>query len=78
VSRRHATIQLVDDGVTSSAVLHDLGSTNGTFVDGRAVTQPVTLEDGQAIGIGEAAVTFRTWSSIEAPTKRITRPKIVE
>jgi hypothetical protein len=42
------------------------------------VTQPVTLEDGQAIGIGEAAVTFRTWSSIEAPTKRITRPKIVE
>jgi DNA-binding winged helix-turn-helix (wHTH) protein len=73
VSRRHASIRLVDEGTMTAAVLEDLGSTNGTFVEGRPVTQPVTLEDGQAIAIGEATVTFRTWSSAASPTKRIKR-----
>jgi DNA-binding winged helix-turn-helix (wHTH) protein len=75
VSRRHASLRLVDDGVTTSAVLDDLDSTNGTFVEGRPVTGPVTLEDGQTIGIGEAALTFRSWSSVDSPTKKIKRQK---
>ena len=73
VSRRHARIQLVDGASGTSAVIEDLGSTNGTFVDQRRVRQPVALKDGQTIQVGEATLTFRAWSSTAAPTKRIKR-----
>jgi hypothetical protein len=53
--------------------VEDLGSTNGTFVEGRRVTRPVALDDGDAIQVGEATLTYHTWSSAEAPTKRIAR-----
>ncbi len=39
----------VSDG---SAVLHDLGSTNGTYHNGRRVTVPTTLSRGDSIQIG--------------------------
>lgn len=74
VSRRHAVVRVSPDGPTVAAAIEDLGSTNGTFVAGRQVKRPTPLADGQAIGIGEATLTFRTWSSVEAPTKRIRRP----
>lgn len=52
VSRRHAEIRL-DDG---SAVIRDLGSTNGTFVDGeRASTARLT--DGSTITLGRTRIT---------------------
>lgn len=73
VSRRHAVVRVSGDGAAPAAVIEDLGSTNGTFVDGRQVKRPTPLADGQTIGIGEATLTFRTWSSVEAPTKRIRR-----
>lgn len=71
VSRRHAAIRIVTDGTTTGAVIEDLGSTNGTFVDGRRVTKPVPLGDGDTIRVGEATLTFRAWSAANAPTKRI-------
>ena len=73
VSRRHASIRLVSDGVTTTAVLEDLASTNGTFVNDRAVDTPVTLADGQTIRVGEATLTFRASSSAGAATKKIRR-----
>lgn len=73
VSRRHASIRIDDGGAARSATIEDLGSTNGTFVDGRRLTRPATVTDGQTIAIGDATLTFRTWSSVEAPTKRIRR-----
>jgi DNA-binding winged helix-turn-helix (wHTH) protein len=74
VSRRHAAVRLTQvDGATTSAVIEDLGSTNGTFVEGRRVTRPVTLVDGDAIRVGEEMLTFRTASAAGAPTKRIVR-----
>ena len=52
VSRRHAEIRLDDDG----AVVRDLGSTNGTFVDGeRAGT--ARLADGSTITVGRTRIT---------------------
>ena len=71
VSRRHASINIDGADEPMSAVIEDLGSTNGTFVNGRRVRQPVTLEDGQEITVGEATLTFRAWSSAGAATKKI-------
>jgi DNA-binding winged helix-turn-helix (wHTH) protein len=73
VSRRHAAVRLVADGDRTTAVLEDLGSTNGTFVARRRVTGPVTLEEGDPVEVGEATLTFRTGSAANAPTRRIGR-----
>ena len=75
LSRRHASIRLIADGIHPAAVIEDLKSTNGTFVEGRRVTTPVTLVDGDVIRIGDAQLTFRTSSSVSAPTRRIDRPR---
>ena len=71
VSRRHASIGLTTDAASATAVIEDLGSTNGTFVDGRRITRPVTVEDGDTIRIGEATLIFRSGASANAVTKRI-------
>lgn len=47
VSRQHASITLRDDGY----ILKDLGSKNGTFVNGREVDGPHALQDGDEIQI---------------------------
>ena len=54
VSRRHARI-LIDP---SGARLEDLGSKNGTFCNGRPVTDTVRLRDGDAVQVGRAEMTF--------------------
>jgi len=55
VSRRH--VEIVQEG--SAYWLVDLGSTNGTEVDGRRV-QRARLTDGLRFTIGETTVTFST------------------
>jgi hypothetical protein len=55
VSRRHA--EIVQEG--SAYWLVDLGSTNGTEVDGRRV-QRARLDDGSRFTLGETTVTFST------------------
>jgi len=52
VSRRHAAIERIGDGF----VLRDLGSTNGTSLDGVPVTAPMTLHDGARIGLGSGTI----------------------
>jgi len=55
VSRRHARIVVGAD----DAILEDLGSKNGTLLNGEAIQAPTKLSDGDEIRIGRAAVTFR-------------------
>jgi DNA-binding winged helix-turn-helix (wHTH) protein len=55
VSRRHARI-LVSEG---NARLEDLGSKNGTFLNGRKVTSAVALADADEIRLGLVPLTFR-------------------
>jgi hypothetical protein len=55
ISRRHA--EIVQEG--SAYWLVDLGSTNGTEVDGRRV-QRARLDDGSRFTLGETTVTFST------------------
>lgn len=55
VSRRHARLSL--DG--TRAMLEDLGSKNGTYVNDRQVTTPTSVGDGDQIRIGALVFTFR-------------------
>ena len=55
VSRLHARIEMRDDGV----YVEDLGSRNGTTVDGEAVTAPRKLTVDDEVTVGSAAVVFR-------------------
>ena len=48
-SRRHAAIRVVEGAV----VIEDLGSTNGTYVDGRRITTATTLSGGETIKMGQ-------------------------
>jgi pSer/pThr/pTyr-binding forkhead associated (FHA) protein len=55
VSRLHARIEIRDDGV----YVEDLGSRNGTAVDGEPVTEPLQLAVDDEITVGGAALVFR-------------------
>jgi ABC-2 type transport system ATP-binding protein len=48
VSRRHATFSPAGAGLT----VQDLGSTNGTFVNGKRLTDTVALETGDRVELG--------------------------
>lgn len=52
ISRHHARLTLQG----SAYILEDLGSTNGSFVNGRRVTGPVALSAGDMIGLGDTVV----------------------
>ncbi len=55
ISRRHCEVVLQGN----HAVLHDLGSTNGTYVEGRRIAEPTVLGDGAIIGIGSFTLVYR-------------------
>ncbi|MFZ5762057.1 MAG: FHA domain-containing protein [Thermodesulfobacteriota bacterium] len=55
VSRRHAMIQVESNGRHN---LIDLGSANGTMVNGRRVLTPTRLHPGDRIGIGKTVLLF--------------------
>lgn len=57
VSRRHARI-IVDD----AAVVEDLDSKNGTFVDGQPVRGARPLTDGAVVRFGPVEMRFRLWA----------------
>lgn len=55
VSRRHAEIHVVD----GQARVIDLGSTNGTFVDGERI-HAAALADGSTVTVGRTRITYRS------------------
>jgi hypothetical protein len=56
VSRLHA--ELAHDARARRWRVRDLGSTNGTFVDGQRLTGPVVLAGGELVGVGDVAFLF--------------------
>jgi pSer/pThr/pTyr-binding forkhead associated (FHA) protein len=54
MSRRHAAIRMGPSGVE----IEDLGSLNGTFVDGERIST-ADLHDGSTITVGRSRLTFR-------------------
>src|SRR6202048_824155 len=62
VSRRHA---LVHAQGAAEFSLVDLGSSNGTHLNGRRVIQPVPLQNGDVIQIGEQSLIFHPKKILE-------------
>lgn len=58
VSRQHLEIRVTPDGVIAT----DLGSTNGTYVEGNSITA-ATLVDGNSLTIGRTRIMF--WTGAE-------------
>ncbi len=71
VSRHHARIVVS----LQAATLEDLGSKNGTFVQGRRVASPVRLANGDQIKMGEARLTFRCFGKIGTTESEMTEPE---
>jgi len=55
LSRTHAEVHRGWDGVT----IRDLGSKNGTKIDGTKITTPTVLRDGALIELGKVVLRFR-------------------
>ncbi len=66
VSRRHARI-VINEG---AALLEDLGSKNGTFVADERITQPMPLQDGDQIRVGDFSLVFTAASLHPTQTQR--------
>ena len=64
VSRQHALVQRMENG---EYCLFDLGSRNGTFLNGTRVTIPVTLNDGDRISLGDFHVSFHCPKRVNGP-----------
>ena len=58
ISRRHARIVISGKNVA----IEDLGSKNGTFVEGKRIDKPRVLSDGKRIQVGSIVLTFRVFS----------------
>jgi hypothetical protein len=56
ISRRHARIEIREAG---KCWLSDLGSRNGTWVNGTRIADVVRLRDGDRVGIAQVRFTFR-------------------
>jgi adenylate cyclase len=67
VSRRHAVIS--EEGPDEFHIL-DLGSSNGTLLNGRRVTRSTPLKDGDAIEIGPFRILFRQRTPNESAGRR--------
>jgi pSer/pThr/pTyr-binding forkhead associated (FHA) protein len=58
VSRHHALIELISMGNLYFVYFKDLGSLNGSFVNGRRVGEQVFLLDGDVITLGNVSLSF--------------------
>ncbi|MBI5544684.1 MAG: FHA domain-containing protein [Deltaproteobacteria bacterium] len=63
-SKRHAVIRW--DQASRRCTVEDLGSSNGTFVNGRRVRAETPLNDGDIIGFGEAHYWFLLAATLHA------------
>jgi pilus assembly protein CpaF len=63
ISREHCAIALANGG----GLIRDLGSRNGTYVNGKRITGDEKLSDGSMIQLGDFTLLFRTGSPPATP-----------
>lgn len=68
MSRRHGVVQQLQPG---KFCYIDLGSSNGSSVNGRRVTIPIELRDGDAVVCGGTRLTFHNRSGVSEPEKPV-------
>ena len=68
VSRQHLRIRMQDRGL---ALLEDLGSRNGTVVNGREAHGPTILHPGDVVQIGASVLELRS------PEQVVAQPSVV-
>lgn len=66
VSRRHLALTGLPDGTVT---VEDLGSSNGTFVDGVRIGQPVVLRGGEEVRLGSTALRVRAPGERRGPSR---------
>ena len=69
VSRRHARVSLGDQGFQ----LEDLGSQNGTFLNGQRLTRATPLRVGDHVQIGSTVLVFAQRDDLEERMQRVQR-----
>ena len=84
VSTTHALIKAEEGGY----ILTDLGSRNGTYLNGERISEPKRLSHGDVIGLGLSKLTFRLndysetgaiqMGDLKAPSVRLTPPPLTE
>ena len=62
ISRRHSEIRITTDGPHLIATVRDLGSTNGTFVNGERISSQ-RLQDGDRVTFGRTTVVYHAGRS---------------
>jgi pSer/pThr/pTyr-binding forkhead associated (FHA) protein len=63
ISRRHAIIILGEGRCT----IEDLGSSNGTYLDGQLVHGEAEMQPGARIGVGQTVLELRRLPAMEDP-----------
>lgn len=78
-SRRHARISWQ----AGQYIIEDMGSTNGTFVNGVQITSPQILNAGDSVGIGQTALVFQMAGAYmgapqayQSPSPRVAAPVV--
>jgi pSer/pThr/pTyr-binding forkhead associated (FHA) protein len=61
VSRRHAAVSL--DVQADAVVVEDLGSMNGTWIDGVRIDGPRSMSPGQKVRVGETVLRLQSQDS---------------
>jgi transcriptional regulator with GAF, ATPase, and Fis domain len=64
VSSLHARVQRASTGA-DLFIVQDLGSTNGTYLDGRRIMGPAPLRDGAVLFLGSQVLVFRLYTTAE-------------
>lgn len=64
VSRKHAVIQFQGE---NEFWIVDLGSSNGTYVNGRRMSRPLALKDGDVIDMAGSRIEFRSEADTTEP-----------
>jgi len=73
ISRQHARIKCEPDG---RYAIEDLGSTNGTYLNGRRLDGPATLETGDRIEVGASALVVQVSAPQPTPPSYGTIPAL--
>jgi pilus assembly protein CpaF len=73
VSKRHSRIVLKDNRF----IVVDLKSTNGTYVNGRKITSPLVVKEGDKIYIGDFILTLEGDAALTAPSDAMKPPSVL-